>query len=471
MKKFYTLAVMAFCVCGANAAVKEFQANREVKLADKVELESKIDASINGTKKMTTRADGWKSIGTGKYREGIFSSLFRGIDPQVYDVEIEQNENDPTAYRIVNPYENWENPFSDVEYDASGTYYLNFNIEEIDGKKYWYMPEDYQPLGVILPEISDGVEGMSSLLTQLGSWCAEHGLDRVLEVFGDGGIGKVEESGALTYAATMIAQANDGTMKEYPNMLLHLESLKEGSGLGVNSKGMFAIGLPGVELVYDPFEDCDLIGDGVFMNPWLENFFEEAAPSPYNVEVYQVKDTHGMLKIKNAWGDWNLEGEEVPFIIDITDPDCVIVEWQESGYIDELDGLGEIDIMSYSYFQFNGTQYPPTRDEFLAEYKDSNMYVDPATKRIIMPAASMWVYPENGDNNVFGPQSDNPANGYIQLPADYVLPESAVKEVAIDNSNAPVEYYNIQGMRIANPEAGQLVIKRQGSNATKMIVR
>ena len=44
--------------------------------------------------------------------------------------------------------------------------------------------------------------------------------------------------------------------------------------------------------------------------------------------------------------------------------------------------------------------------------------------------------------------------------------------IADDNKvNAPVEYYNLQGMRIAAPVEGQLVIKRQGSKVEKLIVR
>lgn len=35
--------------------------------------------------------------------------------------------------------------------------------------------------------------------------------------------------------------------------------------------------------------------------------------------------------------------------------------------------------------------------------------------------------------------------------------------------NAPVEYYNLQGQRVANPAAGTLVIRRQGNTATKVI--
>lgn len=42
---------------------------------------------------------------------------------------------------------------------------------------------------------------------------------------------------------------------------------------------------------------------------------------------------------------------------------------------------------------------------------------------------------------------------------------------AIEDSNAPVEYYNLQGMRITNPCPGQLLIRRQGRNVTKIVVR
>lgn len=37
--------------------------------------------------------------------------------------------------------------------------------------------------------------------------------------------------------------------------------------------------------------------------------------------------------------------------------------------------------------------------------------------------------------------------------------------------NAPVEYYNLQGQKVVNPAAGQLVIKKQGSQVTKMIAQ
>ena len=47
---------------------------------------------------------------------------------------------------------------------------------------------------------------------------------------------------------------------------------------------------------------------------------------------------------------------------------------------------------------------------------------------------------------------------------------SGVESVEFD-SNAPVKYFNLQGVEVANPEAGQIVIKKQGSKAVKVVVK
>ncbi|MDE7120038.1 MAG: hypothetical protein K2O10_05465, partial [Muribaculaceae bacterium] len=46
---------------------------------------------------------------------------------------------------------------------------------------------------------------------------------------------------------------------------------------------------------------------------------------------------------------------------------------------------------------------------------------------------------------------------------------AGIENVAVDAENAPVEYFNIQGQRVANPAAGQLVIRRQGTQVSKVI--
>lgn len=47
---------------------------------------------------------------------------------------------------------------------------------------------------------------------------------------------------------------------------------------------------------------------------------------------------------------------------------------------------------------------------------------------------------------------------------------SGVSDMETTDENAPVEYYNLQGLRVLNPENG-IYIRRQGSKATKVIIR
>ena len=48
---------------------------------------------------------------------------------------------------------------------------------------------------------------------------------------------------------------------------------------------------------------------------------------------------------------------------------------------------------------------------------------------------------------------------------------SAIGSITTDDSIAPVEYFNLQGVKLANPEAGQIVIRRQGSQVSKVFVK
>lgn len=48
--------------------------------------------------------------------------------------------------------------------------------------------------------------------------------------------------------------------------------------------------------------------------------------------------------------------------------------------------------------------------------------------------------------------------------------DSGVANIAVDD-NAPVKYYNLQGIEVVNPQAGSTVICKQGASVKKMIVR
>ncbi len=55
------------------------------------------------------------------------------------------------------------------------------------------------------------------------------------------------------------------------------------------------------------------------------------------------------------------------------------------------------------------------------------------------------------------------------VPAANYEEVSGIEEVESADA-APIEYFNLQGMRVANPEAG-VYIRRQGSSVSKVFVK
>ncbi len=51
---------------------------------------------------------------------------------------------------------------------------------------------------------------------------------------------------------------------------------------------------------------------------------------------------------------------------------------------------------------------------------------------------------------------------------DLSYTSASVSDIRVDNTNAPVEYFNLQGQRVATPAPGQVYIRRQGTEATKI---
>ncbi len=70
-------------------------------------------------------------------------------------------------------------------------------------------------------------------------------------------------------------------------------------------------------------------------------------------------------------------------------------------------------------------------------------------------------------------ENDIPIHVVFNGKTNEVETPTGINDVVVDgdDSDAPVEYFNLQGIRVARPEAGQTVIRRQGSKVTKVIVK
>ena len=80
-----------------------------------------------------------------------------------------------------------------------------------------------------------------------------------------------------------------------------------------------------------------------------------------------------------------------------------------------------------------------------------------------------WTAPEDGVSELVINKTESGNNPIIyDMNVYYTSSSSIVESVAIEN--APVEYFNLQGVRVANPENG-LYIRRQGNTVSKVLVK
>lgn len=80
------------------------------------------------------------------------------------------------------------------------------------------------------------------------------------------------------------------------------------------------------------------------------------------------------------------------------------------------------------------------------------------------PAKSLLLYASTSQSLYIG--NKEAAKLTVELPDN-----SGIGSIEAVDNNAPVEYFNLQGQRVANPTAGQLMIKRQGTKVTKVVVK
>ncbi len=186
---------------------------------------------------------------------------------------------------------------------------------------------------------------------------------------------------------------------------------------------------------------------------WTENIFAEAfggvANEPYNVTVRRIGD---LYTINNAFEASHIQftgesNQEIPMTIDAFDPNNCKVDQTSAGL--QTDS-GSLIVFSFSMGYVTGdvTPNPITCVE------------DDTTITISFPQYSMIA--AMGQSAAYG----------CHTPSVLVINkgDAGVDGVEIDNSNAPVEYFNLQGVKVAEPSNG-LYIVRQGNKVTKQVIR
>ncbi len=219
-------------------------------------------------------------------------------------------------------------------------------------------------------------------------------------------------------------------------------------------------------------------GTAAFVDGWMLG--PNAQANAYEVDVQVDKNIPGRFRLVNPYQKSpvtdNLDNEAVGSIVfDITNPDVVTFDCRYySGYTMEEIGktyIYDLDGWLCQWYGWDTESLAQNKSKLEIEefttYKDNVVTVPNGNAGIGGSTGSI----QNQDGTT---HSINPFS-YLSLGFDdntskIIFNTNGVNDALIADLNAPVEYFNLQGVRVANPENG-LYIRRQGNKAAKVYVK
>lgn len=239
----------------------------------------------------------------------------------------------------------------------------------------------------------------------------------------------------------------------------------------------------------DPNEGWTSLGNATFVDPWAVTAFTFNDGStnwdhPWEVELQQNDEDENLYRLVDPYF-----ASDCPILslnestathgyiqFNVSDPDHVYFDLVEAGFARSSMGISK-------FYCHNVLTYYMDRSGYSADYIVGVLgETIPYTtfKEGVVSLGSLEDEEGVSYDACFGIQGaiggayswqDNAGNS-AEMTGQIVFPgvdPSAVSK--IEKADALVEYYNVNGMRVNNPAAGQLVIRRQGSEVTKVIVK
>ncbi len=195
----------------------------------------------------------------------------------------------------------------------------------------------------------------------------------------------------------------------------------------------------------------------------------EESTNAFRCEAYENNTQPGLFRLDNPYlplaSSWNVNyAGDRSLYIDATNPERVlfVTGYERNNFNDQygfntglvLSAEGHISIntfANYNIFMGNGDQLT---DNHFAKYSDNRIIVEGAKLVYGLPEANFLA---NSNEGLF----------MVELPDT-----GGVEDVTTSNTNsdAPVEYFNLHGVKITNPGTG-IYIRRQGAEVEKVAIR
>ncbi len=192
--------------------------------------------------------------------------------------------------------------------------------------------------------------------------------------------------------------------------------------------------------------------------------------------IYRLRAPYAQYKVVGQFGYM----QQLDYLYyDISNPEKAFVEPSMLGIYLTLGSGTNAKVYIMGGTSLNAFTFPNVNaDDFLGTYAD-NKLTFPNKNQEISFTEEGEMYTET-IGTVMALMYDRATGKLIGYnvstnPTDFLIETGVVDAIenveASADVNAPVEYYNLQGQKVVNPAAGQLVIKKQGSKVTKMIAQ
>lgn len=214
--------------------------------------------------------------------------------------------------------------------------------------------------------------------------------------------------------------------------------------------------LAGGNFFLDKASGFQKLGDTQFTNNFFCPMFGKK-DVPVNVSVYKSSTNGNIFLVEGAFKalDPNAVGQ---MIIDATNPKIVRVPVQSSG-------ITATDRGMTWYCSVTAAAVDETDLNAAISQLGGGGVTSTGDKIEFTKNACRFNWTEYADNDGKWFYSSSTSACTLNLPG-----EAGIEDVISDSENAPVEYFNLQGVKIQNPAEGQIVIRRQGSKVTKVVM-
>lgn len=454
MKKFCFLLAGVAAAASAQAADPVINSGIAASFAEGVQAQM---ATLPQCRELTPAQRGssydpenWTEENQGMFRDDIMRSAFDLPYTDFY-ARIQSSTHTPGLYRLVNPYQNYPLRASDLQ-NTNNMENWNFMILHTEHAPYvWF--EDFST-GLSVTGL-----GTVTVHSQAAQLVARYGFDQVLAA-APSVFGKIED-GTITFPSK--CTVND---TEYSAILVSVTSNPD-QYVAVNDDGLWTYVITGE--VFPPLPEgavnhgFNALGAGKFTDGILSTR-SNLTPEERDVEVFESRAMPGYYLVKNAWSQ---VGSDPLLVIDATEPDLVLLPPQDPAYTDSHEG--KTYIVSHSYEEQFLAWAPVTKDQFIEQFPADVITLNNGV--IDIPAGSVrYKWPVSEDpttaSYVWYTSRRQQASRLTFNPATGVD-----MHVADADTDAPAEYYTLQGIRVSNPRSGEILIRRQGARTAKVIIR